>query len=84
LLIVSSLKNQSENEESDDSSENMNTHGPSPTEAFASFETGLEWLEIYDTFCPAQLLLLKRLRNLVAQKHVTAIRLTKNNQFVKK
>lgn len=43
--IIFSLKNQSEDEESDDSScdKSKNTHRPSPREAFAAFETGLKY-----------------------------------------
>jgi hypothetical protein len=85
-LTVSSLKNQSEYEESDNSScdESKITYGPSPMKAFTAFETGLWWLKTQDECCPAQLLLLKHLRNLVAQKRVAVFYLTKNDTSVKK
>jgi hypothetical protein len=81
LLTVSSLKNQSEDEESDES---KNTRWPSPTKAFAAFETSIKWLETQDECCPAQLPILKGLQNLAAKNCISAIRLTKNDQFVKK
>ncbi|XP_050065139.1 jerky protein homolog-like [Aphis gossypii] len=71
--IISSLRN----EESDDSSsdESMGTpKGPTSAEAFAAFETGLEWFEKQAECCPTQLLLLKRLRDLAAEKRVAAHR----------
>jgi hypothetical protein len=81
-LTASSLKNQSEDEESS-CDESKNTHGPSFTVAFAAFEIGLEWLDTQVKCCPAHLFLLKYLRNLAAQKPVVAFYLTKNNKFVK-
>ncbi|VVC27308.1 Hypothetical protein CINCED_3A006855 [Cinara cedri] len=79
---ISSLQN----EESDDSSsdESMGTpKGPTSAEAFAAFETGLEWFEKQAECCPTQLLLLKRLRDLVAEKRVAAHRQIKIDNFVK-
>ncbi|CAI6370921.1 unnamed protein product [Macrosiphum euphorbiae] len=75
------------NEESDDSSsdESMSTpKGPTSAEAFAAFETGLEWFEKQAECCTAQLLLLKRLRDLAAEKRVAAHRLIKIDNFIKK
>jgi len=46
-------------------------------------ETVLDWFERQDECYPAHLLLLKRLRDLAAQKRVAAIRQLKINQFVK-
>jgi len=69
--IISSLQN----EESDDSSsdESMSTpKGPTSAEAFAAFETGLEWFEKQAECCPIQLLLLKRLRDLAAEKRCSS------------
>ncbi|XP_060865412.1 uncharacterized protein LOC132941393 [Metopolophium dirhodum] len=69
--IISSLQN----EVSDDSSsdESMNTSkGPTSAEAFAAFETGLEWFQKQSECCPTQLLLLIRLRDLAVEKRVAA------------
>jgi len=79
--IISSLQN----EESDDrsSDESMGTpKGPTSAEAFAAFETGLEWFEKQAECCPTQLLLLKRLRDLAAEKRVAAHRQIKIDNFL--
>ncbi|KAF0691200.1 jerky protein-like [Aphis craccivora] len=80
--IISSLQN----EESDDSSSDEIIHtpkGPTTTEAFSAFETGLEWFEKQAECCPTQLLLLKRLRDLAAEKRVVAHRQIKIDNLVK-
>lgn len=85
--IISSLQNQSGDEESDDSScdESISeSKGPSHAEAFAAFETGLEWFERQTECCPAQLLFLKRLRDLAARKRVDTIRQLKIDHFFQK
>lgn len=84
--IVSSLKNPDEDHDNDSSS-NESVDAPKKTshaEAFAAFETGLEWFERQEECCPTQLLLLKRLRDLAAQKRVTAVRQLKIDSFIKK
>ncbi|VVC27160.1 Hypothetical protein CINCED_3A011018 [Cinara cedri] len=58
--------------------------GPTSSEAFTAFETGLEWFEKQAECCPTQLLLLKRLRDLAAGKRVAAHRQIKIDNFVKK
>jgi hypothetical protein len=75
-----------QNEESDDTSdESIGTpKGPTSAEAFATFKTGLEWFEKQAECCPTQLLLLKRLRDLAAEKRVAAYRQIKIDNFVKK
>lgn len=85
--IVSSVQNQSEDEESNDSScdeDGDESKGPSHAGAFAAFETGLEWFERQAECCPTQLLLLKRLRDLAAQKRVATIRQLKIDDFFQK
>lgn len=81
--IISSLQN----EESDHSSsdESMDTpKGSTSAEAFAAYETGLEWFEKQVECCPTQLLLLKCLWDLAAEKRVAARRQIKIDNFVKK
>ncbi|KAL4105253.1 hypothetical protein QTP88_020510 [Uroleucon formosanum] len=58
--------------------------GPTSAEAFSEFETGLEWFEKQAECCPTQLLLLKRLRDLAAEKSVSAHHQIKIDSFVKK
>jgi len=65
--IVSSVKNQPDDDSDSDESVDA-TKAPSHAEAFSAFETGLEWFERQAECCPTQLLLLKRLRDLAAQK----------------
>ncbi|KAL4149809.1 hypothetical protein QTP88_003671 [Uroleucon formosanum] len=60
------------------------TKGPASAEAFAAFETGLEWFEKQAECCPTQLLLLKRLRDLTAEKSVAAHHQIKIDSFIKK
>jgi hypothetical protein len=70
--IISSLQN----DENDDSSkESIGTPKRSTSaEAFDAFETDLEWFEKQAECCPTQLLLLKRLQDLAAEKHIAAHR----------
>ncbi|KAL4083342.1 hypothetical protein QTP88_028670 [Uroleucon formosanum] len=57
--------------------------GPTSAEAFAAFETGLGWFEKQADFCPIQLLLLKRLRDLAVEKTVAAHHQIKIDSFIK-
>lgn len=85
--IISSLKNQEDDDHDNDSSSDESVNAPnkpSHAEAFAAFETGLEWFERQDECRQTQLLLLKRLRDLAAQKRVAAVRQLKINDFIKK
>ncbi|XP_044018036.1 jerky protein homolog-like [Aphidius gifuensis] len=84
--IINLSQNASGNEESEESSSDesvSSSKGPSHAEAFKAFETGLEWFEKQAESCPAQLLLLKRLRDLAAKKRVATIRQTKIDHFLK-
>ncbi|XP_025203542.1 uncharacterized protein LOC112600511 [Melanaphis sacchari] len=81
--IISLLQNEeSENSSSDESM--SKPKGPSSAGAFAAFETGIEWFEKQAEYCPTQLLLLKRLRDLAAEKRVATHRQMKIHNFVKK
>ncbi|XP_023247529.1 jerky protein homolog-like [Copidosoma floridanum] len=84
--IVSSIKNLDDDHDSD-SSDNESLGAPkkpSHAEAFNAFETGLEWFESQDECCPTQLLLLKRLRDLAAQKRVSSVRQSKIDSYFNK
>ncbi|GFT10073.1 hypothetical protein TNCV_1115171 [Trichonephila clavipes] len=63
-----------EQEESDpvdnetDEDEDNNSKGPSNVNAFSVLETAMEWYEKQSKCCPIQLLLLKRIKDLVTKK----------------
>ncbi|GFU77480.1 uncharacterized protein TNCV_3498531 [Trichonephila clavipes] len=52
----------------DDDNNNESSKGPSNAGAFSLLETAMEWYEQQSECCPARLLLLKRIRDLVAKK----------------
>lgn len=65
--MVQEEEEDSEREEHD-FSDNEEESGPSHAEAFTALETVLSWYEKQDESCAAQLLLLKRMRDLAAKK----------------
>ncbi|GFW13057.1 uncharacterized protein TNCV_3329891 [Trichonephila clavipes] len=70
--IVTSVQEESDpgDDETDEDEDNDNeiSKGPSNANAFSAFETAMEWYEQQSECCPTQLLLLKRIRNLAAEK----------------
>ncbi|GFS94835.1 uncharacterized protein TNCV_4457031 [Trichonephila clavipes] len=69
--IVTSVKEESdpvddETDEHEDS--NKSSKDPSNADAFSALETDMEWYEQQSECCPTQLLLLKRIGDLAAEK----------------
>ncbi|GFS79244.1 uncharacterized protein TNCV_4409201 [Trichonephila clavipes] len=51
----------------DESNNNESSKSPSNTNAFSALETAKQWYKLQSEFCPTQLLLLKRIRDLAAK-----------------
>ncbi|GFV64469.1 uncharacterized protein TNCV_1883071 [Trichonephila clavipes] len=69
--IVTSLQEESDpvdDETDEDEDNNESSKDPSKAGAFSTLETSMKWYEQQSEFCPTQLLLLKRVRNLAAKK----------------
>ncbi|GFW75607.1 uncharacterized protein TNCV_4427901 [Trichonephila clavipes] len=68
-LWSSASKSHPANDETDeDEDNNESSKGPSNAVAFSALETAMEWYEQRSEYCPTQLLLLKRIRDLAARK----------------
>ncbi|XP_015606874.2 jerky protein homolog-like, partial [Cephus cinctus] len=71
-IVSSVLHDENIDPEDNDSDENTDASDkPSHGEAFEAFETAMEWYEKQPEYCPTQLLLLKRFRDLAAQKRAS-------------
>ncbi|GFU83642.1 uncharacterized protein TNCV_1411801 [Trichonephila clavipes] len=57
-----------ETDEDEDNNNSESSKGPSNADAFSALETAMEWYEQQSEYCPTQLLLLKRMRDLAAKK----------------
>ncbi|GFS68648.1 uncharacterized protein TNCV_1958791 [Trichonephila clavipes] len=57
-----------ETEEDEDNNSNESTKGPFNADAFSALETAIEWYEQKSEVCLTQLKLLKRIRDLAANK----------------
>ncbi|GFV53833.1 cathepsin K [Trichonephila clavipes] len=57
-----------ETDEDEENNNNESSKGPSNVVAFSAIETAMEWYEQLSECCPTQLLLLKRIRDLAANK----------------
>ncbi|GFV15537.1 uncharacterized protein TNCV_4835631 [Trichonephila clavipes] len=70
--IVTSVQEESDlvDDETDEDEDNNNesSKGPSNVDAFSALDTAMEWYEQQSEFCPPQLLLVKRIRDLSAKK----------------
>ncbi|GFS56000.1 hypothetical protein TNCV_2564461 [Trichonephila clavipes] len=55
-------------DEDRDNNNNESSKGPSNADAFSALETAVQWYEQQSECCPTQLLLLKRIRDLIQQK----------------
>ncbi|GFS47110.1 uncharacterized protein TNCV_2052971 [Trichonephila clavipes] len=68
-VIVTSVQKESDpvNEATDENEDNNNESrkGPSNADAFSALETVMEWYEQQLECCPTQLLLLKRIRDIL-------------------
>ncbi|GFU85888.1 uncharacterized protein TNCV_2037191 [Trichonephila clavipes] len=58
--------------EDDYSNNSESSKRPSNADAFSALETAMEWYE-QQVYCPTQLLLLKRIRDLIAKKRCTIV-----------
>ncbi|GFV43160.1 uncharacterized protein TNCV_1574061 [Trichonephila clavipes] len=54
--------------EDEDNNNNESNKSPSNADAFSALETAMEWYEQQSECCPIQLLLLKRIKDLSANK----------------
>ncbi|GFS47916.1 hypothetical protein TNCV_3598871 [Trichonephila clavipes] len=71
-VIVASVHEESDpadDEMDEDEDNNESSKGPSNADAFSALETAMEWYEHQSACRPAQLLLLKRLRDQTAKKN---------------
>ncbi|GFX68565.1 uncharacterized protein TNCV_1799781 [Trichonephila clavipes] len=59
-----------EMDEDEGNNNNESMRGPSNADSFPALETAMEWYEQQSECCPTQLLLLKRIRDLVAKTKV--------------
>ncbi|GFW50556.1 uncharacterized protein TNCV_2888591 [Trichonephila clavipes] len=71
--IVTSVQEESdpvedETEEGVDNNNCESSKGSSNANAFSALETAMEWYKQQSEYCPIQLLLLKRIRDLAAKK----------------
>ncbi|GFT93401.1 uncharacterized protein TNCV_337631 [Trichonephila clavipes] len=71
--IVTSVQEESdpvddETDEDEDSNSKKSSKGPSNADAFSALETAIQWYEPQSEWCPTQLLLLERIRDLAAKK----------------
>ncbi|GFS60079.1 retrovirus-related Pol polyprotein from transposon opus [Trichonephila clavipes] len=57
----------------DEDNNNESSKDPSNAGAFSALETAMEWYEQQSEYCPTQLLLLKRIRDLAAKKRRCAM-----------
>ncbi|GFS55108.1 uncharacterized protein TNCV_2441781 [Trichonephila clavipes] len=60
---------------------NESSNGPSNADVFSALETAMEWYEQQSEYCPTQLLLLKRIRDLAAKKRMCTIVLRKISNY---
>ncbi|PRD30103.1 UNVERIFIED_CONTAM: hypothetical protein NCL1_27416 [Trichonephila clavipes] len=72
--IVTSMQEESdpvndETDEDEDNNNNENSKGPSNANSLTALETAMEWYEQQSECCPTQLLLLKRIRDLIRRKN---------------
>lgn len=81
--IVTSMQ-EPENQESSDSEEDVADDAvPSHSEAFTSLETVMSWYEVQPECSQAQLLLLKRMKDLAGRKRVSKLTQPKISKFFK-
>lgn len=81
--IVTSMQ-EPENQESSDSEEDAADDAvPSHSEAFTSLETVMSWYEVQPECSQAQLLLLKRMKDLAGRKRVSKLTQPKISKFFK-
>ncbi|GFW52523.1 uncharacterized protein TNCV_404511 [Trichonephila clavipes] len=69
--IMTSVQEESDpvdDETDEDDDNNESSKGSSNAGAFSALETAMEWYEQQSECCPAQLLLLKRIKDLAAKK----------------
>ncbi|PRD25677.1 UNVERIFIED_CONTAM: hypothetical protein NCL1_40219 [Trichonephila clavipes] len=71
--IVNSVQEESnpvddEKDEDEDNNTNESSKGPSNADAFSALETAMQWYVKKSECCPTQLLLLKRIRDVAAEK----------------
>ncbi|GFV47260.1 uncharacterized protein TNCV_4829161 [Trichonephila clavipes] len=67
--IVTSVQEESdpvddETDEDEDNNNNESSKGPSNADTFSALETAMEWYDQPSEYCPTQLLLLERIRDL--------------------
>ncbi|GFV80302.1 uncharacterized protein TNCV_4957051 [Trichonephila clavipes] len=67
--------------EDENSNKKESSKGPSNADAFSVFETPMEWYEQQSECCLAQLLLLKRVRDLSAMKRTCTMVQRKINDY---